>query len=247
MYQIGLIDLAVGFVPVLITLIIIFYWSENLASASIAIVRMLVQLLLIGYVLNTIFNADNQWIILAVLMFMLTAASWIALNALPVKRITLLKYSFIAIFCGGSFNLILVTQGVLHIDPWYQPAVIIPLAGMIFSNSMNTISLAGERLFSELGHRVEYQRARSTAFQAAMIPITNSLLAVGLVSLPGMMTGQILAGTSPLVASRYQIMVMCMIFSSAGISAALFLWLLRHRIPGSELKSTTGEKRNTSC
>jgi len=241
MYEISAIDLAVSFIPVLITLVIIFYWSKNLASASMAIARMLIQLLLIGYVLNTIFNANNQWIILLVLMFMLLAASWISLNALPVRRIALLKLSFIAIFCGGMFNLILITQGVLHIDPWYQPAVIIPLAGMIFSNSMNTISLAGERLFSELGHDVEYQQARSVAFQAAMIPITNSLLAVGLVSLPGMMTGQILAGTSPLIASRYQIMVMCMIFSSSGISAAIFLWLLKHRSSILEVKLTADD------
>ena len=238
MYEISAIDLAVGFIPVIITLIIIFYWSNNLTSACLAIVRMLIQLLLIGYVLNTIFNANNQWIILLVLIFMLITASWISLNALPVNRIALLKFSFVAIFCGGIFNLVLITQGVLHIDPWYQPAVIIPLAGMIFSNSMNTISLAGERLFSELGHGVEYQRARSTSFQAAMIPITNALLAVGLVSLPGMMTGQILAGTSPLIASRYQIMVMCMIFSSSGISAAIFLWLLKHKSLNLGVKSS---------
>ncbi len=232
MYQISTIDLAVGFIPVLITLVVIFYWSNNLASASLAILRMLLQLLLIGYALSYIFSADKPWVILAVLAFMLIAASWIALHALPVKRMSLFKFCFISIFCGGVSNLILVTQGVLHIQPWYQPAVLIPLAGMIFSNSMNTISLAGERLFSELEHRVDYHRARSIAFQAAMIPITNALLAVGLVSLPGMMTGQILAGTSPLVASRYQIMVMCMVFSSSGISAALFLWLLRNRDPG---------------
>lgn len=229
MYHITLIDLAIGFVPVLVTLVIIFYWSNNLKSASIAILRMLLQLLAIGYALNFIFSANSQWIILLVLTFMLIAASWIALTALPVERKALFKFSFIAIFCGGLFNLIWVTQGVLQVEPWYQPAVIIPLAGMIFSNSMNAVSLAGERLFSELEHRVEYSRARSTAFQAAMIPITNSLLAVGLVSLPGMMTGQILAGTSPLVASRYQIIVMCMIFSSAGVSAALFLWLLKRK------------------
>ncbi len=227
MYHITLIDLAIGFVPVLATLIVIFYWSDNLKSAGIAILRMLLQLLAIGYALNFIFNADSQWIILLMLIFMLVAASWISLTALPLKRVALLKYSFIAIFIGGISNLIWVTQGVLHVEPWYQPAIIIPLAGMIFSNSMNAVSLAGERLFSELGHRVDYPRARSTAFQAAMIPITNALLAVGLVSLPGMMTGQILAGTSPLVASRYQIIVMCMIFSSAGISAAVFLWLLK--------------------
>ncbi len=227
MYHITLIDLAVGFVPVLVTLVIIFYWSSDLKLASIAILRMLLQLLVIGYALSFIFNTNSQWVILLVLIFMLVAASWISLTALPLKRNLLLKYSFIAIFCGGSSNLIWVTQGVLHVTPWYQPMVIIPLAGMIFSNSMNAVSLAGERLFSELEHHVTFSRARSTAFHAAMIPITNSLLAVGLVSLPGMMTGQILAGTSPLVASRYQIIVMCMVFSSAGISAALFLWLLK--------------------
>ena len=227
MYAITLFDIAIAFIPVLVTLVIIFFWSSNLRQASIAILRMLVQLLLIGYALEFIFNADNQWIILAVLTFMLLAASWIALGALPVKRLTLLAYSLAAIAVGGIFNLALITQGVLHADPWYQPSIMIPLAGMIFSNSMNSVSLAGERLYSELEHHQDYARARNTAFHAAMIPLTNSLLAVGLVSLPGMMTGQILAGTSPLIAARYQIMVMCMIFSSAGISAAMFLWLLR--------------------
>ena len=227
MYVITLADIAVAFIPVLVTLGIIFYWSNSLKGASIAVLRMLIQLLLIGYALEFIFNANNQWIIILVLCFMLIAASWIALGALPVKRTTLLGYSLIAIAVGGIFNLVLITQGVLHADPWYQPAIMIPLAGMIFSNSMNSVSLAGERLYAELGHHNDYPRARNSAFQAAMIPLTNSLLAVGLVSLPGMMTGQILAGTSPLIAARYQIIVMCMVFSSAGISAALFLWLIR--------------------
>ena len=189
MYAITLFDIAIAFIPVLVTLVIIFYWSNNIRHASIAILRMLMQLLLIGYVLQFIFGANNQWIIIAVLCFMLTAASWIALGAMPVKRSSLLAYSLIAIAVGGLFNLALITQGVLHADPWYQPSIMIPLAGMIFSNSMNSVSLAGERLFSELGHHEDYARARNVAFQAAMIPITNSLLAVGLVSLPGMMTG----------------------------------------------------------
>ena len=227
MYAITLADIAVAFIPVFVTLLIIFYWSTSIKTAAVAILRMLLQLMLIGYTLEFIFHANNQWFIIAVLSFMLLAASWIALGPLPVKRSTLLACSLAAIAVGGIFNLVLISQGVLHADPWYQPAILIPLAGMIFSNSMNSVSLAGERLYSELGHHNDYARARSTAFQAALIPITNSLLAVGLVSLPGMMTGQILAGTSPLIAARYQIVVMCMIFSSAGISAALFLWLIR--------------------
>ena len=229
MYAITLIDIAVAFIPVLVTLVIVFIWSSSLRTAGIAIIRMLIQLLLIGYALEYIFNANNQWIIIGVLSFMLLAASWISLGALPVSRTTLLGHSLIAIAGGGIFNLVLITQGVLHVDPWYQPAVMIPLAGMIFSNSMNSVSLAGERLYSELEFHTDYARARNTAFQAAMIPITNSLFAVGLVSLPGMMTGQILAGTSPLIAARYQIIVMCMIFSSAGISTAIFLWLVHSK------------------
>jgi putative ABC transport system permease protein len=229
MYHITLTDIAMGFIPVLVTLAIIWQWSHSPKSALIAMIRMLIQLMLIGYVLNYIFTANSQWIILAVLMFMLVAASWISLNTLPVDKKPLLVYSFSAILCGGGFTLVFISQWVLHADPWYQPQVMIPIAGMIFSNAMNAISLAGERLYSELGHQQDYTRARNIAFQAAMIPVTNALLAVGLVSLPGMMTGQILAGTSPLIASRYQIIVMCMIFSSAGISTAMFLTLLKHR------------------
>jgi putative ABC transport system permease protein len=240
MYAVTLPDLAVAFIPVLVTLGIVFVWSNSFRQSLVAIIRMLIQLLLIGYALEFIFHADSPWIILAVLSFMLLAASWIALGALPVKRSTLLTHCLIAIAGGGVFNLVLITQGVLHADPWYQPAIMIPLAGMIFSNSMNSVSLAGERLYSELGHHNDYARARNAAFQAAMIPLVNSLLAVGLVSLPGMMTGQILAGTSPLIAARYQIVVMCMIFSSAGISAALFLWLTRGQGEQSEETGTCG-------
>jgi putative ABC transport system permease protein len=99
---------------------------------------------------------------------------------------------------------------------------------MIFANSMTAVSLAGERYFAELDNGKAADVARRIAFQAALIPQINALLAVGLVSLPGMMTGQILSGVSPLLAVRYQIMVMAMIFGSAGIAAACFLaWQAR--------------------
>jgi putative ABC transport system permease protein len=156
---------------------------------------------------------------------MLVAAGWIALGVVKQNQLKLLRNALIAIFTGGGVTLLVVTQGVLSLDPWYEPRYVIPLAGMIFANSMNTVSLAAERMTSETARGVEYGVARSAAFQASLIPVINSLFAVGLVSLPGMMTGQILSGVSPLVAVRYQIVVMCMIFSSAGISSALFLIL----------------------
>lgn len=98
---------------------------------------------------------------------------------------------------------------------------------MIFANSMNSVSLAAERLYSEGKRGVLYEEARNMAFYASLIPVINSLFAVGLVSLPGMMTGQILSGVPPFIAVRYQIIVMCMIFGSAGISTACFLAMVK--------------------
>ena len=121
---------------------------------------------------------------------------------------------------------------VLDLHPWYWPRYVIPLAGMIFTNAMNSVSLAAERFEAELKRDVAYNEARAIALRASLIPITNSLFAVGLVSLPGMMTGQILSGISPLIAARYQIMVMCMVYGAAGISSASFLMLAKNQADG---------------
>ncbi len=217
------LNLAISFIPVLITMVILIKWSLQAANALYAIVRMLVQLLLIGYFLTYIFESESASFILLVLCIMVVASSWIALGTVKQHRRPLFGYALAAILLGGGLTLGLVSQGVLEMQPWYMPRYLIPLAGMIFANSMTSISLAAERINAELKRGVGYKEARSIAMQAAMIPVINSLFAVGLVSLPGMMTGQILSGVSPLIAARYQIMVMCMIFGSAGISAACFL------------------------
>jgi putative ABC transport system permease protein len=100
---------------------------------------------------------------------------------------------------------------------------------MIFASAMNTVSVAAERFAMEIKQGMESINARNHAFKAGLIPIFNSLLAVGLVSLPGMMTGQILSGVSPLIAVRYQIVVMCMITGAAGMATALYLFLVTHK------------------
>ncbi len=195
-----------------------------------ALARMLGQLLLIGYVLVYIFEADVPWIVLAVMGVMVVAASWIALRTNPQLRPSLYRYAFTSILAGGGVTVALITQVVLTLDPWYEPSFTIPLAGMIFAASMNSVSLGAERLLAELRRGASYVDARRIAMQAALIPIVNTLFAVGLVSLPGLMTGQILSGVSPLVAVRYQVMVMCMVFGASGLSAAIFVTLVRDRV-----------------
>ena len=227
MQDISLLNLSVAFIPMLVVLAILFRWHMNYGNAIYAIFRMVIQLLLIGYLLVFIFKADNSWIVLGVLIIMISASSWIALGVVGTHQRSLFSVALLSIATGGGISLLVVTQGVLTLQPWYEARYMVPLAGMVFANAMNTVSLAVERLQSELSRGADYTAARNTAFQAALIPVINSLFAVGLVSLPGMMTGQILSGISPLIAVRYQIVVMCMIFSSAGISSALFLCLAR--------------------
>jgi len=221
------LQLAIAFIPVAITLAIFLKWSLGVGNALYAVARMLIQLLLIGYVLAFIFGAEDAGLIVLVLSVMLVASSWIALGVVKEQRKQLFFRVLLSIAIGGGLTLVLITQWVLELQPWYMPRYMVPLAGMIFANAMTAVSLAAERLNAELAHKLQWQEARVVAFQAAMIPVINSLFAVGLVSLPGMMTGQILSGVSPLIAARYQIIVMCMIFSSAGISTAIFLALCR--------------------
>ena len=227
---IPLFNLLLVFIPVLVVIALLHAWSLEWKSAAYAIIRMLVQLLLIGYFLVYIFKSDDAIFIVGLLSIMVFISSWIALRTIKHKRMKIYQFSFFAILIGGGITLILVSQFVLNLNPWFTPRYLIPLAGMIFASSMNGVSLAAERLQAEMDRNVEYLKAREIALKAALIPITNSLFAVGLVSLPGMMTGQILTGIHPLIAARYQIMVMCMIFSSIGLSSALFLVMIKSEV-----------------
>ena len=217
--------LILAFLPALIVIGIMYRWAAGARTAIYATLRMLAQLLLIGYVLVYIFSADKPGIIVAILFVMLLAASWISIRPLQKRQPRVYLNAFLSISVSGFLVLLLVSQFVIGVDPWFSPRYVIPLAGMIFAGAMNTVSLAAERMQAEMDRETSYQEARRIALQAALIPMINSLLAVGLVSLPGMMTGQILSGVSPMVAAKYQIVVMTMLFGVSGISAALYLKL----------------------
>jgi len=224
---IPLSHLAIALIPVLIVMAIYSAWSLKTTRIGYALARMVAQLLLVGYLLAYLFEAANSIAVVLVLMVMVFASCWIALGNIPAMRFAIFKQGLAAIALAGGLVLWLVTGPVLNTEPWYEPRTIIPLAGMIFSAAMNSISLAGERLFAELKQSENYPRARNAAFRASLIPVVNSFFAVGIVSLPGMMTGQILSGVSPLIAARYQIVVMCMVLGASGIAAACFLQWIR--------------------
>ncbi len=226
-YEIGPLNLAIALMPILVVVVILAAWSLKSRTAVYASVRMVVQLTAIGYILTFIFAQDSPGIVTLVLGLMLLLASWIALRPLKMKSADLFAKALFGISVGGITTLILTIFAVIRIDYWYQPEYVIPLAGMIFSNAMNTVSLAAERFESDMAVVPDYIRARNSAFTASLIPSLNTFFAVGLVALPGMMTGQILSGVSPLIAVKYQIVIMSVLFGSSGVSSAIFLHLQR--------------------
>ena len=229
MQTIPLRELSIMFIPTVYLLVIMYRWQLKAWVAVYANIRMIFQLLLAGDFLTYIFDTTQPVIIILLLVLMIGVATWIALRSFEGYEAKPYLIVLISIGGPGLILLFIVTQLVLEMPRWFEPNLVIPIAGMIFANSMNTVSLAAERFESEFKRGVSYIVARQTALDAALIPQINSLFAVGLVALPGMMTGQILSGIDPNIAVRYQIMVMCMVFGSGGIAAFTYL-SLRSRI-----------------
>ena len=223
--QIPLLNLLYTILPLFIVGYFYSKWSGNKTEIIYATTRMVIQLLLVGYVLIYIFNDNNLYLGIFILSFMFFVSSWIALRNTQNKTLSHFYKIIASIVISNIFHIILIINFILGFDHFYEPRYVIPIAGMIIANSMNVISLAIERFEKEFSKNEDFEEARKVSFKSAMIPQINSLFAVGLVSLPGMMTGQILSGIDPLVAVRYQIMIMSTILSSAGMSLIIYFTL----------------------
>ena len=224
MPEISITALLISLSPFLGIVWIGHIWAARSLEIVVAITRMFIQLFLIGYVLLFIFENQSFWIGGSVICLMVCVSALIGSRMVTKNRGQAFVRALVSIGVAGGGTLAFTLFFVLGLnDPWYQPRIIIPIAGMIFSNAMTAITLAAERLEKETVGRSDFRSARESAWTAAMIPQINALLAVGLVSIPGMMTGQILSGIDPLIAARYQIVVMAMIVQASGFSVAMYL------------------------
>lgn len=229
MKTISFFNLSLIFLPLFFVWFYYYKWTNDKTDILISTLRMLIQLIIIGYLLVFIFKTDDIKIGIVILLFMLFVSSWITLRNTKDKSITHYKQIVLSVFVSSFINLLLIIYFILHLEKIYEPQYVIPIAGMVFASTMNALSLAIERFEKEI-ERTNFFEARKIAFKACMIPQINSLLAVGLVSLPGMMTGQILSGVDPLVAVRYQIMIMAMTLSSAGISSIVYFSIKNNKL-----------------
>ena len=202
----------------------------------VAVVRSFIQLTLIGYALTYIFEVDNPLVVLLIISIMVMIAGYTSgKRAIGVPNAHRVALASIAL--GASLTLgLLVGLGVFE----FTAQQIIPISGMVIGNSMNVCSLVMKRIKEEInGRSLEIEAALAlgatrrqasdrylkTALQSGMIPIIDSAKTVGLIQLPGAMTGMILAGAAPLEAVQLQIIVMYMLIGAAAFTglAATFL------------------------
>lgn len=203
-----------------------------------ATIRMVVQLLFMGVWLSWVFYSENPLWIVLVGVVMLSAAGYeiTKRQQYRFKRLHGLLIGFLSL----SFTALLLLIGVLTLiiqpEPWYQPQYAIPLLGMLLGNSMTAIGLGLDTLTRnavQMKAKIEAQLAlgktakqsinfiKQQSLHSAMIPVINMLVAAGIISLPGMMTGQILAGANPMEAVKYQIMIMLLIATSTGLGTLI--------------------------
>ena len=216
---------------------------------AVAALRTIIQLGLLGLILERVFAIDNPLLVVGLLLLMTIFAAREAVGRASRRYRGILADAWLTMattcFMVGG----VVTQVIVGVEPWYEPQYVIPLLGMILGNSLTGISLCLDRFMdhlevrsAEVELRIAFGATRREALAAplkdavrtGMIPIINSMAAAGIVSLPGMMTGQILAGSPPLQAVAYQIVVMFMIAAAVALGAMMVVVLAGRHFMGTD-------------
>ena len=237
----GWIGLAFMAIPVVVLgLILAVARLGQVKTLTVAVVRMAGQFTLLGFVLTWIFRAENPWITLGVTLLMLVASASTVARRQARGGWSLRAESSLTMGISLALVMAVAVRLSLRLEPWYAPRVFLPLTGMVLGNSVSAVALASERFASELRSgrdEVELRlalgaparQAASPALRAAvragLTPILNNMMVAGIVSIPGMTTGQLLAGADVGSALRYQIMIYLAITATVGLSTVGLLAL----------------------
>ena len=246
----GVIDLSVwqvGLALLLMGIVIALSARQALGlerDLAVATVRAFAQLYFVGLVLASVFAAARWYWVVLILLVMAAVGSHAAVARLSRPLPGAHGVAALALTLSTGLILAYVIGIVVRVEPWYAPQYVIPIAGMILGNATTSASLAGDRLQGDLRSRAAEVEARlalgfsgreavqpmvHAALRAAMLPTITGMMTVGLVQLPGMMTGQILAGASPLVAIEYQLVVVLMLAAATAIASLVFVRLAVRR------------------
>lgn len=212
---------------------------------AFATLRTVAQLVLVGYLLRWIFEVDSAPLVLGVLGLMTAFAGEAAVGR-PARTFQgAYLAAFLTLTVTGFVTTFTVTGAVLGVTPWYRADYVLPLCGMVLGNALTGLSLCLDTLLESLHERrdevemelalgaTRWEAARpmlTAAIRRGMIPIINSMMVVGVVSIPGMMTGQILAGADPVEAAKYQLVVMFMIAGGTALACLVVALLVYRRL-----------------
>ncbi|MDF2674425.1 MAG: iron export transporter permease subunit FetB [Clostridiales bacterium] len=243
----GVVDLQIwqmvaAYVFVLILLIIVrIRGIRRETEILLATFRMTIQLILTGYALVYIFEKPNPIYTILIIIAMEIFAINNIIKRIKQKISTGLKKAIaISMICGNILSLFFFILIVVNVSPWYDPRYFIPIAGMLVGNSMTGISLGVTKLVDGIHMqkslvegalmlgatpKMASKKIVDNAFDSAILPTINSMVGMGIVFLPGMMTGQILSGTSPVTAIEYQIAIMLGILGSVALTVIIFVQL----------------------
>lgn len=237
------LDLSMAAVLVIVLAIISLILKLDLSHRIIiAAIRTVVQLLLIGLVLKALFAQVNLLFVaaLSILMLLIAGREVMARQQRRFGGIWGYGLGTLSMFVSSFALTIYALIVIVGTDPWYTPQYAIPLLGMMLGNTMTGVSLALDKLTTTAWQQRSIIEARlilgqdwrtaigditRDSVRIGMIPMINAMAAAGLVSLPGMMTGQILSGTDPVEAVKYQILIMFLITAGTGFSAMLATWI----------------------
>lgn len=259
----GLGDLVAAGLLVLLNALLSLALHLGLARALlVAGARLVVQLLLVGVVLKTVFRLDSPALVGLTILIMLMAASH-EIHARQERRFAGFWRYGLGAGATAVATLLVTSVALLRLrpDPWFAPAVLIPLAGIVLGNVMNGVSISLNALSSGVVRERAAIEARlalgatryaalkplqRSALRSGLIPIINQMSAAGIITLPGMMTGQILAGMAPVEAAKYQILILFLVAGGAGLGALaanqVAIWRLtddRHRLRLDRLRALT--------
>lgn len=234
-------QVALALVLVVIAILVSRYWKLNLTKdMSIGTIRSFVQLIAVGYALQFIFNLDTWWLIVLTVLVMMTTGAYTSIDR--VKKLgRTFPIAWIAIAAGSTVTIAVML--LVDIIP-FSSRYVIPLGGMIISNSMNASALAMARLSSDIhsntlaietslalgkSWRDASHRFQREAATTGMLSTLNFMKTVGIVALPGAMTGMILGGADPLEAVLLQIIVAYMLLSATTITSIVAVELTVRR------------------
>jgi putative ABC transport system permease protein len=210
-----------------------------------ATLRSLIQLLAMGYVIKFVIEANNPWLVFALVAVMILAAIQITLSRASNIPKGLALDVFLTLLVGALLQFVFATQLIVRPHPWYAPQIVVTMTGMLLGNMVAAIAVAMSRFFDDMtSRRYEIEMLLSlgaTPFEAAkpsiissvklgMIPTISQLASSGIVLIPGMMAGQVIAGADPLTAAKYQFVVLAII-SALTLLADSLIMLLVYRKP----------------